>query len=439
MVTPCSAAVVSVGNKSAAARCGLRAGDCLLSINALPLRDAIDVQVYGGEPEITLEFERAGRQRTCTVRRRYGEPLGLEFADVIFDGQPRVCRNNCDFCFVGQMAPGLRAPLYVRDDDYRLSFLHGNYITLTNLEAADWERIEAQVLSPLYVSVHATEPDVRVGLMRNPRAGDIVTQLRRLVEMGIVMHTQAVLVPGRNDGIHLDRTIADLASLYPAVRDVSVVPVGLTRWHNPCLEIYTDAEVLRVLRQLQAWQLQLRDELGVGFVYPSDEWFLRADVAVPQVDAYDGLLPEMVENGVGTVRLFMDSRKALTAALVEVGRRQTWVTGILFASTLTTFARDFERETGVLVEVTPVANRYFGETVTVTGLLTGQDIVAALREQDSDSALVLPGEIFRGPERQSLDGMTAQAIGVETGRPVFVATRRDHGITEVEWSIDPVG
>jgi len=275
--------------------------------------------------------------------------------------------------------------------------------------------------------------------MRNPRAGDIVTQLRRLVEMGIVMHTQAVLVPGRNDGIHLDRTIADLASLYPAVRDVSVVPVGLTRWHNPCLEIYTDAEVLRVLRQLQAWQLQLRDELGVGFVYPSDEWFLRAGVAVPQVDAYDGLLPEMVENGVGTVRLFMDSRKALTAALVEVGRRQTWVTGILFASTLTTFARDFERETGVLVEVTPVANRYFGETVTVTGLLTGQDIVAALREQDSDSALVLPGEIFRGPERQSLDGMTAQAIGVETGRPVFVATRWDHGITEVEWSIDPVG
>ncbi|MGC9349468.1 MAG: PDZ domain-containing protein, partial [Anaerolineae bacterium] len=188
------AAIADVARQSAAERCGLRSGDRLLALNDQPLRDVIDVQVYSAEPELQVLFERAGQPQRCEVARRYGEPLGLDFAEEIFDGEPRICRNNCDFCFVTQMPVGLRSSLYVKDD-YRLSFLHGNYITLTNLGEADWHRIEEQYLTPLYISVHATEPDVRISLMHNPRAGAILEQLERLVDMGIELHTQAVLVP----------------------------------------------------------------------------------------------------------------------------------------------------------------------------------------------------------------------------------------------------
>lgn len=404
----------------------------MLAINDTPLRDAIDVRVVGGEPELTILFERSCRRQRCRVRRRYGEPLGLDFAEDIFDGQVRVCRNHCDFCFVAQMAPGLRAPLYVKDDDYRLSFLHGNYITLTNLAAQDWERIADQYLSPLYVSVHATEPDVRVGLMQNPRAGEILAQLDRLAEMGIEVHTQAVLVPGRNDGEHLDRTIADLAARYPAVQDLSVVPVGLTRWHNPELRAFTDEEAAQVLEQVQAWQIRLRSELGVGFVYPSDEWYVRAGAQVPEVEAYDGLLPAMIENGVGMVRQFLDERESLGAVLSQAGQRQTWITGTLFAPVLAAYARTFARQTSVDVDVVPVINRFFGETVTVAGLLTAQDILATLRRRVLGDVVVIPEEVFRGPGQQTLDGVTAAALEEALGCPVVLAVHENEG-----WAVVP--
>ena len=192
------ALITDVAPRSVAARAGLRAGDVLLALNGMPLRDVIDVQFYAAEPELEFLIDRAGRQKTLRANRRYGQALGLAFETELFDGNIRACRNNCDFCFVSQMAPGLRGPLYVKDDDYRLSFLHGNYITLTNLDESDWARIEEQHLSPLYVSVHATEPDVRVGLMRNPRAGQIMEHLARLAGLDIEVHTQAVLAPMRS-------------------------------------------------------------------------------------------------------------------------------------------------------------------------------------------------------------------------------------------------
>ncbi len=421
------AMVTGVVRKSTGERCGLRAGDSLLAINGMALRDVIDVRVYAGEPDLTLLYEREGRRRECHVRRRYGEPFGLEFARDIFNGQPRICRNRCEFCFVSQMAPDLRGSLYIKDDDYRLSFLHGNYITLTNLDPGDWERIEEQYLSPLYVSVHATEPGVRVELMRNPKAAEILTQLRRLTEMGVEVHTQAVLVPGRNDGDHLDRTIADLAALYPAIRDLSVVPVGLTRWHDPDLRTYRESEIAGVLASVLDWQVRLRENLGVGFVYPSDEWFLRAGVRVPEKAAYDGLLPAMIENGVGMVRRFLDERQSLGAALSGLGRRQTWVTGVLFAPMLMEYARTFSEETSTAIDVVPVVNRFFGETVTVAGLLTVEDILAALAERESGEVVVVPEEIFRGPMQESLDGRSARFLSESLGRPVYTAEIGDHG------------
>ncbi len=418
------ARITGVAPRSVAARAGVHANDLLLALNGTRLRDVIDVQIYAAEPELEFLVERDGRQITLHAARRYGQPLGLTFDTELFDGKIRACRNNCDFCFVSQMAPGLRAPLYVKDDDYRLSFLHGNYITLTNLDEQDWERIAEQYLSPLYISVHATEPDVRVGLMHNPHAGQILDQLARLAKIGIEMHTQAVLVPGRNDGAHLDRTIADLAALHPAVADLTVVPVGMTRWHNPHVRPYTDAEAAAVLTQTLAWQARLRETLDINFVYPSDEWFLRAGIAVPPLEEYDGRLPALIENGVGMVRLFLDRWPVLQAALAQLGGpRQLWVTGMLFAPVLQAQARAFAAATGLAVDVVAVPNRAFGETVTVAGLLTVADILSALREYAPADVIVLPDEIFRGPDGVSLDGKTATDIRAATGNRVVLAAQ----------------
>ncbi len=438
-----SAAIVSVAPRSTAARAGLRAGDRLLALNGQPLRDVIDVQVYADAADLEFLVERDGTRLTLRARRRYGQPLGLEFAEPLFDGPPRVCRNGCDFCFVAQMPPGLRRSLYLKDDDYRLSFLHGNFITLTNLSEADWQRIGEQYLSPLYVSVHATEPEVRVALLRNPHAGAILAQLRRLLALRVEVHTQAVLVPGRNDGPHLERTIADLAALYPGVRSLSVVPVGLTRWglwgegttdHRPQtaqtggralvagLRPYTETEAGAVLEQVLAWQARLRRELGVGFVYPSDEWYLRAGVPLPPLAAYDGALPAVIENGVGMVASFLAEWPRTQARLAALGGpRQTWVTGTLFAPVLAERAAALSAATGLIVEVVPVPNRFLGETVTVAGLLTVQDVLATLAERAPGDVIVLPAAMFRGPEGRALDDHTVAAVAAATGWRVEVS------------------
>jgi NifB/MoaA-like Fe-S oxidoreductase len=362
------------------------------------LRDVIDVQVYASEPELTFLVERDGKRLERTAQRRYGQPLGLEFASELFDEPLHVCRNACDFCFVSQMPPGMRASLYVKDDDYRLSFLHGNYITLTNLDTAAWERIAEQHLSPLYVSVHATEP-------------------------GIEVHTQAVLMPGHNDGEHLERTISELAALYPGVRSLCVVPVGLTRLCRAGLRPYTGDESLAVLEQILTWQRRLRVELGVGFVYPTDEWYLRAGWPVPPLAVYDGQLPFLVENGVGLVRRFMDDWPVTHSTLAELGGiRQLWVTGTLFAPLLQEYAAAFTRETGIVAEVLPVANRTLGETITVAGLLTAGDVLAALPESapGPEGVLVLPGVMCRGPWGRTLDGLTSEDIARVIGQPGHV-------------------
>ncbi len=394
----------------------------------------IDVQIYAAEPTLDIRYRRDGLTHPCRVERIYGEPLGLTFTDPIFNGPIRVCQNHCDFCFVDHMAPDLRDALYVKDDDYRLSFLQSTYITLTNLTEADWTRIEAQFLSPLYLSVHTTDPDVRVDLMHNPQAGDILAQIDRLAEMGIAMHTQAVLVPGRNDGAYLDRTIADLQARYPAVWELSVVPVGLTRYHPGPLRTYTDAEAAEILAQLQTWQARLEGELGTRFVYPSDEWYLRAGEPVPPVEAYGEVLSHVLENGVGMVARFHAGVPALVEALADLdGTKQTWVTGTLFARELREAAEGMEAAHGIEVEVVPVINRRFGKTVTVAGLLTVADVAHTLAEIELGDRVIVPDAIFRGPEGRALDGRTVEALARAVSRPV-------HRVAQIEttrWAIDP--
>ncbi|MFP4396102.1 MAG: DUF512 domain-containing protein [Anaerolineales bacterium] len=421
------AEITAVDRDSLAERVGLRAGDVLLSIAGQPLRDVIDVRAYAAEPYLALVIEREGQRLEIEAERRYGEPLGLNFAQELFDGPPRVCCNRCEFCFVAQMPRGFRPALYVKDDDYRLSFLHGNYITLTNWSEADWQRVEAQFLSPLYISVHAVDPQVRAALMRHPRAGQIMAQLTRLAEMRVTLHTQAVLVPGVNDGPQLDRTIRELAALYPAVADVSIVPVGLTRRHAPGLRPYTPAEARAVLDQIQVWQERLMAEFGRRFVYPADEWFFLAAAPLPSAATYDDRLPALIENGVGMARCFIDRWAAVQTILREAGGdRQTWVTGALFAPLLRDYAARFQLATGIAAEVVAAPNRTFGETVTVAGLLTAADVLAALEKRFVGDVVVLPAEIFRGPGGRTLDDQTTAALQAALRRPLLiVATHED--------------
>src|SRR3954453_1310948 len=300
---------------SPAERAGIASGDRPLWINGKPVKDIVAYQFHQVDRRVTLEVAREGESEplTFTIRKPEQSDLGLSFLDPTFDGIKR-CNNHCPFCFVDQNAPGLRRTLDIKDDDYRYSFLYGGFITLTNLKEGDWERIAEERLSPLYVSVHATEPEMRRKLLGNPRAPEIVPQLRRMSEMGIQAHTQLVLCPNLNDGAHLDRSISDLAELYPYVQTVGAVPVGLTRSRrNSHYQIkldmrpYTPEEATVVIDQVEAWQRTLRERIDTNFVYLSDEWYIMAGREMPTAKAYEGF-PQL-ENGVGMVRQLIDEAR----------------------------------------------------------------------------------------------------------------------------------
>ena len=407
------ASVISeVAPGSLADRIGLLPGDELGSVNEMELRDIIDLQFYAADEYLTFGVFRAGEELILEAERRFGEPLGLSFGEPTFDGIRR-CANQCEFCFVEQMLRGLRRTLYVKDDDYRYSFLNGSYITLTNLTEADWERIEEQYLSPLYASVHTTDLELRRHLLGNPGAPDVLSQLERLVAVGVEVHTQTVLIPGVNDGEFLDRSIRDLAALQPGVRSLSVVPVGLTQFQRGDCRVYTDTEMRRVFDLVLAWQERLSTEFGAKFVYLSDEWYLRLGEPVPPAADYDGL--DLTENGVGLVRQYLASDVWRTRLAPGAGESLTVVTGSLFAPLLRKSLASSRR-----VDVVVVINEFFGQTVTVAGLLTGQDVVDQLRGRELGDKIALPPAMFGGPQGQSLDEMMPEDVSQALGRPVVL-------------------
>ncbi len=414
--------IVGVEPNSVAGRMGLAPGDCLMAVNGVQVRDVIDVQFYCSEEELTFDFLRDGRVHTVRGRRDYGEELGLEFETPLFDGI-RTCRNRCEFCFVAQMPPGLRKSLYLRDDDYRLSFLTGSFVTLTNLTEADWERIGTQGLSPLYVSVHATDAAIRARLLGRTRLPDIREQLGRLAALGVEVHTQVVLVPGVNDGAVLERTVADLAALYPSVASVSLVPVGLTQFQRAPIRRYAPDEARALLAQMKPWREQFRREWGVNFVYPSDEFYLLSGVGVPRALEYDGF--PQIENGVGLVRVFLDDwdkvRRRLAKGKESLPRAMTWVTGSLFAPVLQRVAKWLGDELDVRVDVVSVPNCFFGEMVTVAGLLTAADVVAALRGHRLGECVVLPRAMLDHEGALTLDDRSPQWLEQALGVPVAFA------------------
>ena len=409
---PRSGLVSSVQPGSFADRLGLRPGDELVSVNRREPQDVIDVRFLAAPGPVRIRLRRDGVEVRAEGELDPEEPLGIEFTEPTFDGI-RLCNNRCVFCSVTQMPPGLRRSLYVKDDDYRYSFLFGNYVTLTNLNRSDWRRIRQQRLSPLYVSVHATETALRRRLLANPSAPAIVPQLRRLARAGIEIHAQIVVMPGLNGGRHLDRSISDLAGLFPAVRSLSVVPVALTSCGKADLRLHTTAEAERVVDRVAAWQARLRKELGAGFAYLSDEWYLRLGRDVPAEAAYDGL--DLTENGVGLVRRYLEAARSRRSPSAGEGQI-TLVTGELFAPVLRRMSPRLPR-----MRVVPIANRLFGPTITVAGLLAGHDVVDQLKEAGAGDLVVLPGAMFGGPEGESLDGLSPADISEELGVRIQVA------------------
>jgi putative radical SAM enzyme (TIGR03279 family) len=420
---------------SPAARAGVQEGDRLLSINGTPIKDIVGYQFHQVSNRLTLEVAREGTSAplTLAVRKPEQQDLGLEFVDPTFDGIKR-CNNHCPFCFVDQNAPGLRRTLDIKDDDFRYSFLYGGFITLTNLREADWERINEERLSPLYVSVHATEPETRRALLGNPRAPEVIPQLRRLGEMGIQTHTQLVLCPGLNDGAQLDRSIEELAALYPHVQSVGVVPIGLTRFRRNNhyqikldLRPYTPEEGAVVVDQVEGWQSRLRAEMGTNFAFLSDEWYIMAGRDVPHARQYEEYA--QLENGVGLVRQLLDEAKRTARTLpsrIERPVRSVVVCGEMPRQTLERALGPLKEVEGLDIQLVVVENTTLGGNVACSGLLFGAEVMAAVQRQTTDvgapaDLIFLPRRMFDFTGVRTLDEWTVEKFQAELGRPVVVA------------------
>ena len=396
-------------------------GDRLVAINGLVIRDIIDYRYQIAEKTLELAIERAGRRWRIWIEKASDEELGVEFDQPVFDGI-RQCVNHCEFCFIRGLPPGLRPSLYIFDDDYRYSFLYGNFLTLTNLSEADWQRIAFQKLSPLYISVHATDLAVRRRLLVNPRAPDILAQLDRLGRLGIRVHCQIVLCRGINDGPVLERSLADLSARYPVVQSVAVVPVGLTRYSRTRqIQRPTPEDARDALRIIHACAQRMRQMAGTRFVYGSDELYQLAGRALPGYRAYDDF-PQL-QNGVGLTRLLLhawaSARRQLPARMSQP-RRVAWLCGAASAAALAEMAKEASLVDGLTVEVVVVENSLFGESVTVSGLLAGRDLQQALRAGTWDVAVV-PRTAFGFEGRQTLDGLTLEELRAAVQYPVIAA------------------
>ena len=417
-------AIRSVDPRSPAHRAGVRAGETLTHINGHRIVDVLDYKFYSYDPRLELALQGAdGAARTVRVRKSEGEDLGLEFETYLMDNA-RSCANNCIFCFVDQMPPGMRKSLYFKDDDARLSFLMGNYLTLTNLSQREVQRIIDLRISPINVSVHTTDPDLRAEMLRNRRAGEGIDIMRRFAQNHITMNCQIVSCPGVNDGPALDRTLRDLAEMYPAVNSVSVVPVGVTKYRVGLyhLEPYARAQAAALVDQVEAFAAQHLEQQGTRLVWCSDEFYLLAGRELPAEEYFEEFT--QLDNGVGMLRLLtQEFRRALELMEPEelAGARPfsvaTGVSAAPFLAQLVDMAR--EKCGTIRAEVYPIVNRFFGETITVAGLVTGGDLVEQLRGRELGERLLIPASMLRSGERVFLDDVSLDDVERELGVPVI--------------------
>ena len=429
------AAVLAVHAGSAAARVGIEVGDVLAAINGTPTLDIVDYTFQTAGEKVVLDMLRGSESLHFTLEKGYDEHIGLEFADDLFD-RVHICKNKCVFCFLYQQPKGLRPSLYIKDDDYRLSFLHGNYLTLTNMGEPEFQRVIDQKLSPLFVSVHATDPEVRGRMLGRKTPEPILPRLEMLADAKIQVHGQVVLCPGYNDGPVLKQTIRALAALHPDAREtyggvlsVAVVPVGLTQFRDRQAALTTcSPEFARTLvDQAERWRAEYRETLGTNFVFLSDELYLAANQELPPSRQYEGF-PQL-EDGVGLVRQFQDDHAKIARRLpksLPTPRTATLVTGELAAPLVDSLAQTLSQVENLTVNTAAVHNTFFEGNISVAGLLTGADIVAHLRSMGTalGERVIVPSIMLRDPDRDIfLDDMTLPEFTAAIGREVSVVER----------------
>lgn len=412
-------------------------GDLLLSVNGHELEDVFDYHYLVNEEYVVVLIRKPdGEQWELEIEKEYDEDLGLVFDQALLD-EYHSCRNKCIFCFIDQMPPGMRDTLYFKDDDARLSFLQGNYITLTNMSDKDIDRIIRFHLAPINVSVHTTNPELRCKMLHNRFAGDALDKMKKLAAAGIEMNSQIVLCKGWNDGEELDRTIEDLMELYPSMQSLSVVPMGTTKYREHLVQVdpfdAQDAGV--ILDQIHGWQARMMEKHGIHFVHASDEWFIMAGRPLPEAEYYEGY--GQIENGVGMVRSFIDEwQDALEEYTQEHGSEKlcktvSFVTGRLFAPSLESCVRGLEAVDETFTgQVFAIRNDFFGESITVAGLVTAQDIIAQLSGKDLGAVLLVPDTMLRADEDIFLDDITVEELSQTLQIPVVIVKSNGYSLLE---------
>lgn len=403
---------------SPAGRAGLAPGDEIVTLNGHPVPDELALKFYLSGAD-SAEFEVA--RPDCSHLRIEVEMCdGIDLGIEVEDFRTRTCNNACLFCFINQLPPGARQSLKVKDDDYRLSFLHGNYITLTNLTNKELDRIIEQALSPLYVSVHATDPQLRTRILGRKKGDDLAGKLQRLIEGGIRIHAQIVLLPRINDGTHLTRTVFDLCSYYPGVESVAIVPLGLSEYGNQGLAPVDASFCRQVIAQVAPWQQEFRARTGRGFAYLADEFYIQAGARIPEAESYDDF--SQIEDGIGMVRRFLDD---FAIHLKRRNKRRTHLkgtlaTGKLFFPFLQNCTEQLNRKLGADLRVVEVGNGYLGASVTVAGLLAGRDFARALAGQMWGDFAMIPSEAVSRVEGIFVDDMTPAQLADRIGAPVIL-------------------
>jgi putative radical SAM enzyme (TIGR03279 family) len=420
---------------------GLKAGDRIVSVDGRPVIDFIDFQFHAQSESVSVEVARGDSIELLDLELEGDEYWGITFADATFDGV-RICENACPFCFIKQIPKGMRRSLYVMDDDFRYSMLYGSFVTLTNLSEDDWRRIETERISPLHVSVHATNPELRVALVGNPKGAHILNDLARLEAAGIDFHAQLVLCPNVNDGEELDRSLTDL-SQFERLRSIAGVPVGLTRHglerqskqlrnSRDCMRTlpsrrievrrYEPSEAEAVIDQSEAWQRRFRSERGETFYYLGDEFYLMTGRAVPGASMYDGF--PQIEDGIGITRHLLENLNGLirrTGAERLRGAEGIVACGTLIGDTMRRAVGSMNERLGTALDVVVVENDYLGHEINVSGLLTGQDFAGALAGKTDGKPVYITSRAISDRTHTLLDDMTLADLSAEIGSPVVPA------------------
>jgi len=416
--------ILAVLPHSIAQKAGICGGDMLVSINQNEIRDVLDYRFYLTDTNVSVTLFRGDEPYTVHINKGEYDDIGLSFETPLMD-KKHSCTNRCVFCFIDQLPPGMRESLYFKDDDDRLSFLHGNYVTLTNLKDEDIDRIIKMHISPVNVSVHTTNPELRVKMMKNKHAGEVLSYLGRMADAGIALCTQIVLCKGLNDGAELDRTLHDLIQYYPSLRSCAIVPVGLTKYREKLypLEAFTPEECAAVIEQVNTYGNWCLKKYGTRIFYCSDEFYVRAGLPLPTEEFYEDY--SQIENGVGMLTsmkaefdMELDYLDELLADF-RAPRTVSVVTGMAAYEHISSLAKELmARVDGLTVNVYPIVNNFFGHSVTVAGLLTGLDVVEQLKGKDLGDELLFPSVMLRADGDIFLDDMPPQVLSARLGVPV---------------------